>query len=98
MVSQESHVIFLPPGPAMPTMVQSPPQITSPSLQQSQFNFPPPAIPQPVNQVRPVSQPPAVIPQQPPAPIFIQPTQIMTASKFACLNLFNLVGIIWDPP
>ena len=76
-------------GPAMPLM-QSPPQITSPSLQQSQFNFPPPAMAQPVNQVRPVSQPPAVIPQQPSAQVLyvrnsvneIQPTQIMNRPPF----------------
>ncbi|XP_028396822.1 ataxin-2-like protein [Dendronephthya gigantea] len=64
-------------------MIQSPPQITSPSLQQSQFNFPTPSLPQPV---RPVNQPPAVMPPQPtPPPVFLvrpatnemQPTQII---------------------
>ena len=47
-------------------MIQSPPQIASPSLQQHQFNFPQPMAltAQPVNtSVRPVG--PTVIPQQP---------------------------------
>lgn len=55
------------PGPGPPVqMIQSPPQITSPSLSQSQFNFPPTSVSlphPPVNHVRSVS--PAVISHSP---------------------------------
>ena len=95
-----SLIIFFSLGPAMPTMIQSPPQITSPSLPQSQFNFPPPAMAQTVNQVRAVSQPPAVIQQQPSAPVLyavrnpvneMQPTQIMSKyHEFARRNLLSM--------
>ncbi len=86
---------FLSLGPAMQQMIQSPPQITSPSLQQQHFSFPSPAIPQAVNPVRPVTQPPAVIPQQPsPSVVYmrnpgneIQPTQIMASKYYEFLRL-----------
>jgi hypothetical protein len=84
MVSYEHDMIFLSAGHAMPAMIQSPPQITSPSLQQSQFNFPPQSMPQSVTPVRPVTQPPNVMSQQPSPPVLfarneMQPTQIMTS-------------------
>ena len=90
-------ITFLVQGPAMPTMIQSPPQqITSPSLQQSQFTFPP----NPINTVRPATQPP-VIPQQP-GVVYVRtpeipPTQIMTSKQqsgiFVCMKVFCCLSV-----
>ena len=77
-------------------MIQSPPHITSPSVQQSQFNFPSPTIPQNVNALRSVPQASVMAQQQPPqlflvrpsppATSEIQPTQIMTSKWHVCWN------------